>query len=116
MVTGGRVTLKEAGSLMDISCRHAKRLKRKLLSEEARGLVYGNRSRPSPRALDPQLSQRIIEISQKIYAWFNLNPAVKSCIRAELVLARGVFPLKNLTNPRLRIWSHRSTQVNYAAF
>lgn len=60
MVTGGRVTLKEARNVMGISYRHAKRLKSKLLSEGARGLVHGNRGRPSARALDPQLSRRII--------------------------------------------------------
>ena len=56
---------------MEVSYRHAKRLKRKLLSEGARGLVHGNRGRPSPRALPPELSERIIELSQSIYRNFN---------------------------------------------
>jgi len=71
MVIGGRVTLKEASSVMGVSYRHAKRLKRKLFNEGARGLVHGNRGRPSARAFDPQVSQRIIELSQKTYTQFN---------------------------------------------
>ena len=71
MVVEGKLTLQDAGRVMEISYRHAKRLKRKLVSEGARGLVHGNRGRPSPRALDPELAKRIIELSQKPYARFN---------------------------------------------
>lgn len=45
-----KTTLQDAGRLMRISYRHAKRLKRKLVSDGARGLVHGNRDIPSPRA------------------------------------------------------------------
>jgi transposase len=71
MVVEGNITLQDAGRLMAISYRHAKRLKRKLVSEGARGLVYGNRGRPSAKALDSELSKRIIELSRKTYARFN---------------------------------------------
>jgi len=43
MATGVRVTLKEAGSVMEISCLNLKRLKRQRLSEGERGLFHGNR-------------------------------------------------------------------------
>ena len=71
MARGGKATLKEARSVMGVSYRHTKRLKRKLLSEGARGLVHGNRGRPSPRALPPELSRKIIERSHETYAAFN---------------------------------------------
>jgi len=71
MVVEDALTLQQARSIMGVSYRHAKRLKRKLLSEGARGLVHGNRGRPSPRALHPELSQRIIELSQTTYRNFN---------------------------------------------
>jgi transposase len=71
MVLERKTTLQDASRLMGVSYRHAKRLKRKLMSEGARGLVHGNRGRPSPRALDPELSQRIIELSQSTYRNFN---------------------------------------------
>ncbi|UCE33150.1 MAG: helix-turn-helix domain-containing protein, partial [Deltaproteobacteria bacterium] len=71
MVIEGKITLKDAGRVMEISYRHAKRLKRKLVSEGAKGLVHGNRGRPSPRALNAELAQRIIALSREKYANFN---------------------------------------------
>ncbi len=43
MVIGGKITLKDAGKRMGVSYRHAKRLKKKLVAEGAKGLVHGNR-------------------------------------------------------------------------
>ena len=71
MVLERKITLQDAGRLMEISYRHAKRLKRKRVSEGARGLVHGNRGRPSPRALNGALAQRIIALSRAKYANFN---------------------------------------------
>ena len=71
MVVEGKTTLKYASSVMGVSYRHGKRLKRKLVIEGARGLVHGNRGRPSGRAFHPELANRIIALSQKTYAIFN---------------------------------------------
>jgi transposase len=71
MVLGSNITLKHASNMMAVSYRHAKRLKKKLATEGARGLVHGNRGRPSARALPPELSKRIIELSKKTYTTFN---------------------------------------------
>jgi transposase len=71
MVIGGRITLREASSVIGVSYRQAKRLKKKLKTLGAKGLVHGNRGRPSTRALPPELATRIIELSQKTYATFN---------------------------------------------
>lgn len=57
--------------LIGVSYRHPKRLKRKLVSEGAGGLVHGNRGRSSPRALDGAIAQRIIALSCEKYANFN---------------------------------------------
>jgi transposase len=55
-----------------VSYRHSKRLKRKLVSEGAGGLVYGNRGRFSPRAaLNGAIAQRIIALSCEKYENFN---------------------------------------------
>jgi len=51
MVIGGKIALKETDNLMGVSYRQAKRLKKKLISEGAKGLIHGNRGRPSPKAL-----------------------------------------------------------------
>jgi transposase len=71
MVIGGKITLKETGSIMRVSYRHAKRLKKKLISEGARGLIHGNRGRPSPRALNSELVDKILDLSLTTYTHFN---------------------------------------------
>jgi len=71
MVIGGKITLKETDSLMGVSYRHAKRLKKKLISEGARGLIHGNRGRPSPRALNSELVDKILDLSLTTYTHFN---------------------------------------------
>ena len=42
MVIDGKITLKETDSLMGVSYRQAKRLKKKLISEGAKGLIQGD--------------------------------------------------------------------------
>jgi len=71
MVLESKTTLKHASRMMRVSYRHGKRLKRKLATEGAGGLVHGNRGRPSAKALHPELAKRIIELSQKTYTTFN---------------------------------------------
>jgi transposase len=71
MVLESKTTLKHASRLMGISYRHAKRLKRKLISEGAKGLIHGNRGRPSPRALNHELAELIITLSHNTYTNFN---------------------------------------------
>jgi transposase len=71
MVIGGKITLKDAGKRMGVSYRHAKRLKKKLVTEGAKGLIHGNRGRPSPRALSRELVEKILDLSLSKYANFN---------------------------------------------
>jgi len=68
MVRDGKSTLKEAGNLMGVSYRHAKRLKKKLISEGDKGLIHGNRGRPSPRALSNELVEKILDLSLSKYS------------------------------------------------
>jgi transposase len=71
MVIDGKSSLKDATERMGVSYRHAKRLKKKLISEGARGLIHGNRGRPSPRALNSELVEKILELSISKYTNFN---------------------------------------------
>jgi len=71
MVIGGKITLKETDKQMGVSYRQAKRLKRTLISEGAKGLIHGNRGRPSPRALSPELAETILDLSLSKYTNFN---------------------------------------------
>jgi transposase len=56
---------------MRVSYRQAKRLKKKLVSEGAKGLIHGNRGRPSPRALSHELAETILDLSLTTYTNFN---------------------------------------------
>ena len=71
MAIGGKITLKDAGKRMGVSYRHAKRLKKKLVTEGVKGLVHGNRGRPSPKALSSELAERILKLSVSTYTNFN---------------------------------------------
>jgi transposase len=71
MVIGGKITLKETDSLMGVSYRQAKRLKKKLISEGAKGLIHGNRGRPSPMALSHEFAEKILQLSLTKYTNFN---------------------------------------------
>ena len=71
MVIGGRSTLKEVSRLTGVSYRQAKRLKKKLNTLGAKGLIHGNRGRPSPRALSRELSDTILDLSLTKHATFN---------------------------------------------
>jgi transposase len=71
MVIGGKITLKETDTIMGVSYRQAKRLKKKLISEGAKGLIHGNRGRPSPKALSRELAEKILELSLSKYTNFN---------------------------------------------
>jgi len=71
MVLESKTTLKEASRLMGVSYRHAKRLKKTLISEGAKGLIHGNRGRPSPRALNRELAETILDLSLTRYTNFN---------------------------------------------
>jgi len=42
MVLEGKNTLKDASKRMGVSYRHAKRLKKRFITEGAKGLVHGN--------------------------------------------------------------------------
>ena len=63
MVLERKTALQDASRVMKDSYQHAKRVKRKLVSKEARRFVDGNRGRPSPRALNDPIAQRIIALS-----------------------------------------------------
>ena len=71
MAIEGKTTLKDTSRLMRISYRQAKRLKKKLITEGAQGLIHGNRGRPSPRALNSELAGLIIKLSHNKYTTFN---------------------------------------------
>jgi len=69
MVISGKITLKETGNLMGVPYRQA--MKKKLKMQGAKGLVHGNRGRPSPKAFSREHTERILDLSLNKYSTFN---------------------------------------------
>jgi transposase len=70
-VVNGQTTLKEASGAMGVGYRQGKRLKRSFEDEGAAGLIHGNRGRASPNAMEPEIKETIIRLSEQTYADFN---------------------------------------------
>jgi transposase len=58
----GRITNREGAEALRLSVRQFKRLRGRVRGQGPRGLVHGNRGRPSPRRLREALRQRVVEL------------------------------------------------------
>jgi hypothetical protein len=58
----GKLTSREGAEALGISERHFKRLRGRVKAQGARGLVHGNRGRPSPRRAAESLRQAILDL------------------------------------------------------
>jgi transposase len=71
MVLERRMTLTEASERMEVSYRHAKRLKHVVARDGPGGLMHGNTGRRPANAIGVELRQKILELSRTEYALFN---------------------------------------------
>ncbi len=71
LVESGKTTLKEAGEKMGVCYRQAKRIKRTVGEKGIKGLVHGNRGRPSSRRLDEAIRKKVLALSKEKYWDFN---------------------------------------------
>src|SRR5512139_3848245 len=71
MVEVGKITLKEAGEKIGVSYRQAKRIGRAIRERGVKGLIHGNRGRPSNNRLKESLRARVLELSKEVYWDFN---------------------------------------------
>ena len=71
MAEVGKITLKEAGEKLGVSYRQAKRIRRAIRDKGIKGLIHGNRGRPSHRRLSEELRQRVLALARGRYAEFN---------------------------------------------
>jgi transposase len=71
MVLDGRLFSREASRRMQVSYRHAKRLKGVVARDGPRGLIHGNTGRRPIKAIGMELRQKILELSRTEYASFN---------------------------------------------
>lgn len=80
----GRITNTKGAELTGLSLRQFKRLKARVRQHGARGLLHGNRGRPSPRRLDPAVRDQVVGLLQHPEARLN------DCHLRDLLAERGV--------------------------
>ena len=71
MVEGRKMILREAGEKMGVSYRQAKRIRRAIRDRGIKGLVHGNRGRPSKRGIGDVLRNKVLALSKGVYGGFN---------------------------------------------
>src|SRR3972149_1484902 len=71
MVKVGKITLREAGERIGVSYRQAKRIGQAIRERGIKGLVHGNRGRPSNHRLKESLRERVLKLSGEVYWDFN---------------------------------------------
>lgn len=70
-VEGGRLPVREAAGLMQVSTRQARRLRAAYRREGAGGLAHGNRGRQPRNAVDAELAQRVVTLAKERYRGVN---------------------------------------------
>jgi len=85
MALDGRITVNDAGELMRVSYRHAKRLKRRYDFDGARGIVHGNRGKSPPNAFPQEVTDHILELSRGRYECFNDSHFTEKLIKVERI-------------------------------
>jgi transposase len=68
---GGQITNRQAAEALSMTIRQFRRLKRRYQAEGAAGLLHRLRGRPSPRALEIEVRDRVAELLQTTYHGLN---------------------------------------------
>src|SRR4030065_134204 len=71
MVEVGKITLREAGERIGVSYRQAKRIGRAIRERGIKGLIHGNRGRPSNNRFKEPLRKKVLKLSREVYWDFN---------------------------------------------
>jgi transposase len=71
LAVSGKITSAEGARPLKLSPRQFRRLKARYRAEGVRGLVHRLRGRPSPRALEVEIRDRIVDLIQTTYRDFN---------------------------------------------
>lgn len=71
------ITTKKAGELLNLCKRQIYRLKAKVKEEGAKGLIHGNKGRPSNRRIPEEERQRIVKLLHKHYHDFKPTHATE---------------------------------------
>jgi transposase len=118
-VNVGTLSIKQAGVLLEISLRHAKRLLAGYRKEGAGALAHGNRGRPPVNMIDMAVRAQVVELARSKYQGFNQQhfteklgeqegiPLSRSTIR-RILLSHGIASPQKRRAPR-----HLSRRARY---
>jgi transposase len=124
MVEVGKITLKEAGERIGVSYRQAKRIGRAIREKGIKGLVHGNRGRPSNHRIEKSLREKVLKLSKEVYWDFNdthFTEKLRECEGIELnretvrKLRRqaGMAPKRRRRSPKHRKRRERMAQEGW---
>jgi len=115
------ITQAKAAELLELSERHVRRLVKRVRLKGLRGLVHGNRGRPSPRKMSVEMVERIASLIAERYPDFGpLHAAEKLWerhkVRVSREKVRRIMMAKGLWRRRRRkkedhIWRERKHHV-----
>jgi transposase len=71
LAKAGKITLKEAAEKIGVSYRQAKRIRRRIRERGIKGLVHGNRGKPSNHRVKESLREKVLGLSRGVYWEFN---------------------------------------------
>jgi hypothetical protein len=115
------ITQAKTGELLELSERHIRRLVKRVRLKGLRGLMHGNRGRPSPRKMSPELVERIASIIAERYPDFTPLHATEKLwerhkVRVSREKVRRIMMGKGLWRRRRRrkeahVWRERKPHV-----
>lgn len=82
----GRITVREASGLLQLSLRQLKRLKARYQPDDVDWVRHGNRGRPKGWAMSEAVKKRIVELAKNRYAGFNDSHLTEKLVEVEKIV------------------------------
>ncbi len=106
-ISGGRLSIAEAGRELDLSERQVWRLIAAFERDGPSGLVHGNRGRPCPRRIDEKIRARVVELRRTTYADVNDSHFTELLLEREGIdlcraSVRAILRADGIASPRRR--------------
>jgi hypothetical protein len=98
----GRITVGEAGGLLELSARQVKRLKARYQPEQVDWVRHGNRGRARPWAMSEAVRKRIVELARTKYAGFNDSHLTEKLVEVEKIAVSRETVRRLLRRAKLR--------------
>src|SRR5438552_3601596 len=103
----GRITVAEAGTLLQLSSRQVKRLKKRYQPEDIQWVRHGNYGRTKAWALSESMRNRIVMLAREKYAGFNDSHLTEKLVEVEKIAVsretvRRVLRKSGLRSPQKR--------------